>query len=143
MTYPTDIDYVQIIGTWYDGYRQPAIPPIGAGLVSRVVITPLIPMRYSDVTSNVVVMPQRLVFPLDDTGSVPTNPVSQVIATDCPALAGIPGLQYVAAVLLYDSTGQQLAPYSITFVAPGGLGPVSLTSPSSSVVGPGVGVPIA
>lgn len=143
MTYPGDITYVQLTGTWYDGYQQPAVPPAGSGYFSRLIITPLIPMRYADIVSNVVVMPQRQTVLLDATASIPVSPVTQVIATDCPALAGIAGLQYVAAVLLYDSTGQQLAPYSITFVAPGGTGPISLTSPSSSVIGTGVGVPIA
>ncbi|HEY1820408.1 MAG TPA: hypothetical protein VGG83_10795 [Trebonia sp.] len=135
----TDLTSVAVIGTWLDATLQAAYPPVNSGLVSRVVITPLIPLRYSDFATNTAVMPQRQVVPLDDTGSISTS----VIATDCPALAGIAGLQYVAAVLLYDSTGHQIAPYSITFVAPGGTGPVVLSAPQNSVAGPGVGVPIA
>lgn len=141
MSFPADVTFVQLIGTCLDGSGLPAYAPPGSGVVSRVVVTPLIASRLADYGSNVTIMPQRQTIYLDPTGSVPTSPVTQVIATDCPALAGVGGFQYALAYLLFDSTGQQLAPFTSMLTAQAGSGPIDIFAPWYTVTGSNVGNP--
>ena len=139
MTMPADVQYVQISGTWLDDTGAPCNANPTVGPISLVVISPRIAMRYSDYTSQVAVMPQRQVINLDATGSLPQG--SQVIATDTVALAGIQGLTYQAAVILYDHAGQQISPYSFTFTAPAAGPALVLSAPQYAVTGNSVGMP--
>ncbi len=125
----TDLTYVPVIGTWVDQSLQPCS--------GYVVLSPQVATRFSDFASNIAVMPQRMVIDFDGTGSIST----QVIATDCPALAGIAGFMWSAAIVLNDSTGAQLSPYSCVFVAPGAGPTIDLSSPQYAVLGNSVSLP--
>lgn len=125
----TDLTYVAVTGTWAD---QSLAPCSG-----YVVLSPQVATRFSDFATNIAVMPQRQIVDLDGTGSIST----QVIATDCPALAGIAGFLWSAAIILNDSTGAQLSPYSCVFSAPGAGGSIDLSSPQYAVTGNSVSLP--
>lgn len=134
MSMPADVVMVPVIGTWLDGTGA------ACSTASRVVLSPVIRGRLADTATNVVVMPQRFQVSLDATGSISTS----VIATDCAALAGIVGMTWHAAVILYSSAGVQLAPYTVVFPAPvSTVGSINLSSPMYATVGQFAGEPQA
>lgn len=139
MAYPSDVTFVSLVGTWYDGYQQPVNTDPTVGPVSYVVISPVLPTRMADYASNVAIMPQRQVVNLVAPGSVPNG--VQVIAVDCPALAGLSGSWYAVSMLLWDSKGQQLSPYTCVITPTTGSAPIVLSSPQLAVIGNSVGVP--
>jgi hypothetical protein len=140
MTMPGDVTMIPLIGTWLDGFGNPAYPPVDGGYpASRVTISPRASTRFADYASNVTILPQRQIVFLDDTGSLPEG--TEVIATDCPALAGVNGMSYGVAVRLWDSQGGQLSPYSFVLIAPSAGGQIDISSPQYSVSGNSVGLP--
>lgn len=139
MALPGDIALVTLTGTWLDGTGAPVNADPTLGPASYIVISPMVPTRFVDIASNTAIMPQRQQVYLDETGSVPSG--TQVIAIDAPALAGIAGFQYAVAVLLWDHTGAQLAPYSIIIAPTTGSSPFDLTTPYLAAIGQSVGVP--
>lgn len=139
MTMPADIAYVTLTGTWLDITGQPVNSNPAVGPASYLVVSPMVPARFVDIASNIAIMPARQTFYLDDTGSVPAG--TQVIAIDAAALAGIDGFQYAIAMVLYDSTGAQMSPYSIIATPTTGSPPYCLTTPWLAAIGMSVGVP--
>ena len=139
MTMPGDVTYVQLTGTWLDGTGQPvnSLPIVGP--LSKVVISPRVATRWADYASSVTILPQRQTVYLNSTGSLPGG--TQVVATDSPALAGVNGMSYQVAVILYDSTGAQLSPYSFVLLAPAAGGPINISAPQYAVTGNSVGLP--
>lgn len=125
----TDLTYVTITGTWVDSTLAPCS--------GTVAFFPQVPTRWSDFATNIAVMPARKIVDLDGTGSINTT----VIATDCPALAGISGFVWAVAVTLNDSTGAQLSPYSFVLTAPGAGGPIIISGPQYAVTGNSVSLP--
>src|ERR1700731_4244403 len=105
MALPGDITKVPVIGTWLDGQGNPCS--------GKIVFSPRIATRFVDTASSVVIMAERFTVTLDNTGSIPPS----VIPTDAAALVSTAGFMWQVAVLLNDSTGQQLSPYSFTMVA--------------------------
>lgn len=138
MSFPGDVTFVTLTGTWIDGYGQPVNTDPNVGPVSYIVISPVVPTRLADYSSNVAIMPQRQVVDLV-AGSVPSG--TQVIAVDCPALAGLAGAWYAVSVLLWDSKGGQLSPYSCIVTPTTGSAPINISAPPYSVIGNSVGVP--
>lgn len=139
MTMPADVAFVQLAGTFLDGTGAGCNTDPTIGPVSQLIVSPMLPTRFSDIASNVAILPQRQVINLASGGIVPGG--TQVIATDAAALAGISGFQYACAVILYDHLGAQLSPYSFLFYAPTGTGPIVLSSPQYAATGNSVGVP--
>lgn len=140
MSFPGDVTFVELTGTWLDGTGQPVNTDPTLGPVSYLVISPMLPTRLADYNANVAIMPQRQVVNLAAGGTVPAG--TQVIAVDCPALVGNVGMAYAVSVLLWDSTGQQqLSPYSCVITPTTGSPPIVLSSPALAVIGNSVGVP--
>ncbi len=140
MTMPADVTYIQLTGTWLDGQGNPVNSNPVVGPLSKVVISPRVATRWADYASSVTVMPQRQTVYLNSSGSLPSS--TQVVATDSPALAGVVGMSYQVAVILYDATGAQLSPYSFVLIAPAaGANPINISAPQYAVTGNSVGLP--
>lgn len=139
MSFPGDVTFVQLTGTWLDGFGQPVNTDPTVGPISYIVVSPVLPTRLSDYASNTAIMPQRQVVNLTTGGTVPNG--TEVIAVDCPALAGLSGAWYAVSVLLWDSKGAQLSPYSCVITPTTGSTPIDLSAPQYSVIGNSVGVP--
>lgn len=129
MALPGDIATVPVIGKWLDGQGNPC--------TGKVVFSPRVATRFVDTASSVVIMPERFQVVLDATGSISTT----VIATDAAALVSTAGFMWHVAVLLNDSTGQQLSPYSFILVAPGAGGTINISTAQYAVTGNSVGLP--
>lgn len=139
MALPGDIAQVTLIGTWDDGSGNPPNSNPVIGPISKVVISPRVATRWADTASNITVMPQRQTVYLNSSGSLPAG--VQVVATDAAGLAGVVGMSYQVAVILYDAAGAQLSPYSFVLLAPTGSGPINISSPQYAVSGNSVGLP--
>jgi hypothetical protein len=141
MALPGDVTLVTLIGTWQDGNGNVPNYLASVGPLSKVVISPRVPTRFADYASNITIMPQRQTVYLNNSGSLPSSPPVQVIATDSPALAGVVGMSYQVAVILYDVNGAQLSPYSFTLLAPSAGGQIDISAPQYAVTGNSVGLP--
>lgn len=129
MGLPGDIPLVTVIGQWQD---------LAGGYCSgRVVFSPTALTRMVDTASSIAVMPGAQTAYLNLTGSISI----QLPATDAPALAGTPFL-YSVAVVLTDSVGKPLAPYSFQLPLPSaGPSTVNVTTPQYAVNGASVTLP--
>lgn len=139
MALPGDVTLITLIGTWQDGNGNVPNYLASVGPLSKVVISPRVATRWADFASNVTIMPQRQTVYLNSSGSLPAG--TQVVATDSPALAGVVGMSYQVAVILYDASGAQLSPYSFTLLAPSAGGQIDISSPQYAVTGNSVGMP--
>jgi hypothetical protein len=132
MTLPADVVTVPVIGTWLDG--------TGAPCSGKVIFSPQVATRLVHVADNRVIMPERSTVLLDASGSISTS----LIATDQASLAGVGGFTWTAAVLINDSTGQQVTPYSFAFPVPSGtIGAIDITNPTYALSGTSNGLPPA
>src|SRR5690242_20570588 len=130
MALPGDIPLITVTGQWEDLMN-------GGYCSGKVVFSPNALTRMVDIASSIAIMPNKKTAILNATGQISV----QLAATDTPALSGTPFL-YTVAVILSDSTGTPLGPYTFQLPLPAaGPGTVSITTPQYAVNGASVTLP--